>query len=335
MRSAVNRRTLFTIALISTIATCRPAGSTPAERDARVVAEIARLESVLKALEGDALPKDVQPLAAQQLEALGVARRAKNPEYRLYRLRDSFVGIETLSFLAKQEASGQSVEKFRELWIASRPRFEAAVPAVRGTVLERALAESAATRAERLFRASLPYSKASAPWSGVYYLGEAEGNLRFRDFVRSLAAGEGGEPEKGASRERLLATLDSLERDTLKFFGGDVTNQKLIAVSVRLKEAGELLEAGRLDGAALLLVEARLALSRRGGPRGTYPEGVTAGRGSVASMLDGWAGDEEPPMAEMVRVEVMPFFGTLLLPAQAPRRGPSTVTVTLVRWPYT
>jgi hypothetical protein len=199
-------------------------------------------------------------------------------------------------------------------------------------MLQRALVESAATRAERLFRASLPYARASAPFSGVYYLGEAEGNRKFRDFVQSLRGSDVAEP--GPSRERLRAAIDALEHDTLKVFGGDVTNQKLVAVSVRLKEANELLDAGRLDGATLLLLEARLALSRRG-DRLAADAGAEPAKGSVVSMLEAWAADEEAPVAELVRADVMPFLGSLLRPAGAARRGPSAVTVTLVRWPYT
>ena len=191
---------------------------------------------------------------------------------------------------------------------------------------------SIARRAGRLYHASLPYAKAAKPWSGIYYLGEAEGNLRFRDFVLSIAEDSA---ERGPSRESVASRLETLERDTVKFFGNDVTNQQVVPVSVRLKEAHELLDAGRVDGATLLLVEARAALSRRGGPRGTYPAQKPRG-GSIVSLLYAWAEDEQEPMSAALREEVLPFFGVLFDPASpAKAERAAQVTVTLVRWPYT
>lgn len=328
------RRALITLTLLSTIATCRPAGPTAEERNARITREIDRLEATLKAAAAAGLPDDVKELVAAQQQSLDLVRKASAPDYRLYRLRDPFVGIETLSYLATHKEAAQSLEKFRELWLAERSRFEAKVPEPQGTLLQRALVESAATRADRLFRASLPYAKVSAVWSGVYYLGEAEGNARFRDFVLKTGAAERSS-EAGPARDRIASALDALERDTLKYFAGDVTNQKLIAVSVRLKEANELLDAKRIDGAMLLLLEARLALSRRGGPPGSYPAEARAGEGSVPALLTAWADSEEPAMKELFRTQVTPFFASLLLPATGATKPPAQVTVTLVRWPYT
>lgn len=304
-----------------------------AAADDRIDLEIARLDATLKSVESarDDLPRDVHPLFDAHRAALERARKATSPEYRLYRLRDAFTGIETLAFLAKHKVS--SVEEFETLWRSNAARFEANVPEARGTILQRALAESAVTRAGRLYRASLPYAKASAPWSGVYYLGEAEGNLRFRDFVLSVAGPSG---EKAPSRERVTAMLDALERDTLAFFGNDVTYQNVVPVSVRLKETRELLDARRVAGATLLLVEARAALSRRGGPRGTYPPQTAAPEGSLVSVLQAWAEDEQAPMNAALREEVVPFYGALFATgggAAKPRAA--QVTVTLVRWPYT
>ena len=304
----------------------------------RVDEEIARLELTLKSVEASAadLPQDVQGLFEAHRGALDRAKKAASYEYKLYRLRDAFVGIETLSFLAREKSAAESVERFEQHWRKSAARFDAKPPKARGTLVQRALIESASTRAGRLYRASLPYAKAAKPWSGAYYLGEAEANLRFRDFVLSLAAEN---KEASPSREQIASMLDSLERMTLEFFGNDVTNQSVVPVSVRLKESHELLDAGRLDGATLLLVEARAALSRRGGPRGSYPQAV-APTGSVVSLLQAWSDDEQAPMKEALRDEVVPFYGALVEDRRSRLSGQARVpvphiTVTLVRWPYT
>ena len=321
------RRAALVFLLLLTASKAAPDG-------AALQREIDRLDAALKAIPAADLPNEVQGAIEPNRQLLDRARKASSPEYRLYRLRDAFVGVETLAFVAREKASSESVDAFARLWSARRARFEAKPARPRGTLLQRALMESASTRAERLFRASLPYSKASAPWSGVYYLGEAEANLRFREFVQSIAAGDG---EKSPSLAALAAALDSVERDTLQFFAGDVTNQAVIPVSARLKEARELLDAHRLDGAALLLVEARLALTRRGGKASgglENPPYVSHGT-SIAALLESWADDEPSPMKEKIRSDVVPFYASLLLPAAAARKAPAAVTVTLVRWPYT
>lgn len=323
------KATRFVCASLLTLLAVASEAASPA---ARIDAEIARLEKVLEATQPADLPKEMADLFGVHRAALERAKRATSPAYRLYRLRDPFTGIETLAFVAKHKEARNSVEDFRKLWDSQRARFEAEPPIPRGTLLQRGLIESATTRAERLDRASLPYSKASEPWSGVYYLGEAEANLRFREFVGSIA---GKSSEKTPPRATVEARLAELEAQTVAFFANDITNQQLIAPSVRLKEARELLDAGRVDGATLLAVEARAALSRRGGPVGTYP--VAAARSaSIAAMLAGWAGDEEPPMSDKLRSEVVPFYGALFGSAPpAKETKPAQVTVTLVRWPYT
>ncbi|HVE70109.1 MAG TPA: hypothetical protein VNI54_01975 [Thermoanaerobaculia bacterium] len=296
--------------------------------------EIARLEETLNAVKPDDVPADARGLFDAHRTALERARRATPEEYRLYRLRDAFVGIETLAFLARHKDAHESLDAFTKLWEKSRARFDVREKLPAGTLVERGLSESAATRAERLFDASLPYARASKPWSGVYYLGEAEANLRFRDFVESIANAE--VQEGPPSRRRVAAMLDQLEQLTLKVFGADVTNQNLVPVSVRLKEARELLAAGRVAGAVLLAIEARAALSRRGGPGGTYPE-VAKHEGSIAALVEGWAKDEEAPMNVALRTEVAPFFDAMYAGEAKPRSAPKTarVKVTLVRWPYT
>lgn len=298
------------------------------QADERIDREIARLEETLKAAEAGEVPKDVRDLFAAHRTTLERAKKATSPDYQLYRLRDAFVGIETLSFLAKHHKTNDTLEKVETLW---RSQLVPKAPKPRGTLLQRALIESATTRADRLYDASLPYAKAAAPWSGLYYLGEAIGNVRFRDFVHSIASDSA---EKSPTRERVAELLDTAERDTLTFFGSDVTNQAAVPVSVRLKESRELLDAGRIDGAALLLVEARAALSRRGGPRASHP--ASDRTGSIVSLLNAWAADEQPPMSDALREQIVPFYAALHAPATAKKQTkPAQVTVTLVRWPYT
>ena len=126
-----------------------------------------------------------------------------------------------------------------------------------------------------------------------------------------------------------------IERETLAIFGADISNQKLIAVSVRIKEARELLAAGRVDGAVLLATEARVALLRRGGAPATHVKPRVAAPASFEALLLSWAGDEEAPMGETLRADVVPWYRSLYAQAPSAAKTGAQVKVTLVRWPYT
>src|SRR5688572_16317042 len=101
--------------------------------------EVARLDELLTSLEKADLPADVKGTIPAHRAALERAKRAADPHYKLYRLRDPFTGIETLSFLAREKASGESVAQFEKLWKASETRFAAKLPTAQGTLLARGL----------------------------------------------------------------------------------------------------------------------------------------------------------------------------------------------------
>lgn len=267
--------------------------------DARLSKEIDRLDAALKSVEKSPLPEELKSVPKAHRQALLHARAATSPDERLYRLRAAFVGIEMLVFLGEQPKAAQSMDALRGLWNERRASFEARHVA-HGPLLQRALAEAAGNRAARLFHASLPYAVSTRPFTGLYYFAEAEGNRRFRDFVASLPGDDAAErPSAG----RVRAELQALETETLAAFDRERSGRTTISVSAHLKEARELLEQDLVDGAALTLVESRLLLERKK------------------------ANDNVPALlAAMTR--------TGKVAAAAPIR-PESVTVTLVRWPYT
>jgi hypothetical protein len=280
---------------------CNSAEKRAAERDAKLAQEIARVESSLSASEKGKLPAEMQEMPKAYREALGRARTAKSPELRLYRLREAVVGAELLEvFLAHPDASGTDLAPLTKFWNERRAAFARKPEPVRGPLLHRALAEAATNRAQILFRASLPYAKVSSPFAGVYYLAEAEGNRRFAELVASLPVVNEDEPLPRA--DRVEAALQALEQETLNTFAGEPTAPKMIPVSAKLKESRELLDRQFVSGAALSLLEARVRYS--GGNAETVPASLNA----LAS--------ERAPLA-------------------AKKVLPASVTVTLVRWPYT
>lgn len=229
--------------------------------DARMAQELDRLAALQAKLESGSVPDIVQQALKPNAEALERVRKATSPQLRLYRLRDAFVYIEAVAFVAEQRDAGKSVDAFIALWNA-RPTSPIATPKD-APLLHAALIEAASNRAEKLYRASLPYGKADGPFSGVYYMGEAHGTAAFGRFVASLGVKEPESPPNAATLDK---AIDALETDMLRVFEKDPVAPAMIGVSVRLKEARELLDRGSRAGATLLLLEARLSYGRNTAP---------------------------------------------------------------------
>lgn len=280
---------------------CNGAERRAAELDARLTREMARVDASLKAAEKANLPAEMQEMPKAYSAALQRARTAKSPELRLYRLREPFVGAELLEvFVRHRGAAGKDIAPLEKLWNERRAAFDRKTEPVRGPLLHRALAEAAENRARKLFHASLPYGKVSSPFAGVYYLAEAEGNRRFAELVASLPASDDDVTLPRA--DRVEASLIALEQQTLDAFAGEPTAPKMIPVSAKLKESRELLEREYVSGAALSLLEARTRFER-------------GAEDNVPASLAALAAERAPAPAKKVL--------------------PASVTVTLVRWPYT
>jgi hypothetical protein len=324
---------------------CHTRQQASAELERRITNETARLEAQLKTVDRAKLPEDIAGLANGFGDSFKRIRATKSPELRLYRLRDTFIGIETLRFFAANPKAGQTLDDLHALVASRRPAYEAKLDAPAGPVLYRALAEQAANRARVLYRASAPYGKISDPmWGGLYYLGEAEGNLEFRDFVVSLPAGIAADDEPRADEARLTAAANQLEHDALAFFEKNPTAMSAVPASAKLKEARELIAAKLNDGAMLALVEVKLALARKiaEADPGSVHEGAQPpaqakeSEESLPSLLQAMTREAQPPVKVVVARDVVPFYASLLEPLAAKNViTPAAVTVTLVRWPYT
>jgi len=258
--------------------------------DATLDAELSRLDATLKTMAASNLAKS-------HAAAVARARAAKSTDLKLYRLRDAWVGVETLAFLKAHRDANADIAKMEALWNERGPAI-AKKPVAHGSALQRALTQAASNRAQKLYRASLPYGKTSGAGDGLYYLAEADANARFGELVASLPGGDDTTPAYA-----LDESMQSLERDMLQAFAADPSGKTTIPVSTRLKESHELLDQHLDDGAALMLVEARLRLDRK-------------------------TDDELPAMLARV--------GQALLPVRGQTRvSVPHVKITLVRWPYT
>ena len=264
--------------------------------------ELDRLSALLTKIEADGAPAMLKETFAPNRAAIERVRKTTSPRLRLYRLREAYVGVGTVAFVAGQKDAVGNLDKFIALWKAQP--VAATAPPEDASLLQAGLVESATNRAEKLYRASLPYGKADGPFSGLYYLGEAHANAAFARLVASMDTHDAEETPKEQALRNALAAMDS---EMLRVFEKDPGAPAMIGVSVRLKEARELLDRGSLAGATLVLHEAKLAHRRATNPQ---------------------AKNESDPLAELGRVGET---SAAILPAAAAQQ----VKVTLIRWPYT
>jgi hypothetical protein len=279
-----------------------------ADVDQTVVKELDRLERSLTSLDPAKLPNDLTFMFKVSRDGLDRARAAKTPLVRLYRLRQPFVAIESLLFFNERKESAADLARMEKLWNERRPIHEKVRAAARGSVLTRALQQAATNRGAKLFRASLPYAKVDSPFSGVYYLSEAEGNLRFSEFLSKLGPTPGeGRPDAAAIAEALA----TLEADAIALFEKDPVSRTAIPASAALKEARELFDQKLLEGSALLLLESQLELSKRHkSPRDT--RGAPLDRDDSMTRL--WTGiqqEEQGEVSAMIGKSVLPLYGSL------------------------
>jgi uncharacterized membrane protein len=230
-------------------------------------------------------------------------------ELDAYRSREAFLKRETEAFLAAHPV--EDFAALEDVWKDLAGHYPAP-PAKAGPLLPTALVEIARNRAEKLYRASLPYGKASSPKDGVYYLAQAEASRKFAESIEIS-----GRREAPPDREQLRAALQSLEREAYEQFEHD-SSRKSLVFSARLKEARELLERGSLAGATLTLLETR----RDASPTARGKIEVT-GHTTLHTLF------RDQPAA----LSLLDAMTSRALPVAKAASG--TVTVTLIRWPYT
>jgi hypothetical protein len=301
---------LVLLAVAGMACACR----TEAQAEARLRAEVNRLEGVLKRLDAASPPGKGSSAVAGLRDQLAKIRRTDSPSVLAYQLREPFVGVERLAFLLDHREAAKDLTRVEALWAERKQRF--AAPASRPVAdtppLFAALAQGAANRGEKLYQAALAYAKVTSPPSGLYYLGEAEGEMGFHDFVSSLSLPAG--KEKAPDAAALQAAQEGLEAEMMQVFANDPAAPAMIPVSARLKEARELLERGSREAAALTLLDSRLALSRRRGTKAatphTEPAAGAPAEGSLIAPFLAMAAAEGPgsATAQIVRSEVVPLY---------------------------
>ena len=277
-----------------------------------IAAEIARLETLAAAIEPAALHEEMRDMVDPARDRIKAAKNTRDPLLQLYRLRDAHVLTEILSWVATHRADYARLENFTALWEREKSRFERTRPSTIPHAVQNALSEAARNRAEKLFRASLPYAKVSSPFSGVYYLGEASANLSFAKFVESLRPMTDESRIRRATLPALASAAEQLETETLAFFANDPTARTAIPTSAKLKEARELITAGAIDGATLTLLETRLELARRQNDTTSTTTAPLEPNDSMSALWQSIAADDSTGTTRsFIHRSVLPLYDTL------------------------
>lgn len=223
----------------------------------------------------------------------------------------------------------------------------------------RAIAEASYSEVRPYYEASLEYARATVADSGYFYLGAARAQLEFARFCSQLSATPAASPIK---IQNLAAEMESFEDELLALYkppASEDSHPMFIRINALLKGARELDSAGMSDGALYRYLDARLRLARLAGNLHpiTADESIERAR-EVQKRLDADPADHSIArlFVEMALTEsadttpdskggeiaaavfdvVLPhYFAALQTPKSLPPKPTPSVTVTLVRWPYT
>jgi hypothetical protein len=229
----------------------------------------------------------------------------------------------------------------------------------------RALSEAAQGKSIPLLEGSRGFATATGPKDGLLYLGQAQGEAQFAQFVFSLAAKS---PRKSAPfpLRSLLPEIQRLQERTNAAFQPPRSidlHPRFIALNATLKLAGELDASRSYAGALYEYLEATRhygmleAAEPDAAKQSQVKQAIVAARtqleqsrrdDSVAQIFleraqsyiehaDGSAPSaDEWRSAQVILEQVLPAYFAAAKPAVPLQKARGmTTTVTLVRWPYT
>ena len=334
-------------------------------------AEIQRLQQSLKD-QPIAIPdipdlsSDIEGNLTGAASALAAGRLYLSLE-GLGRAEDNLHGARMLE--EKADVIKDSLPAFESEWKKASVQLTALNESARGkdwshtTAGVRAISEAAQVRAIPLLEGGRGFATATKPKDGLFYVGQAQGEAAFAEFVSRLNAPRKAAP---APLRSLLPELEALQEKTNAAFQPPRSidmHPRFIALNATIKAARELdsskayagalyqyLEAvrhyGMLDPA--MPVAARQASLRTALAEELKKVSASKRDDSIAQIFleraAGWLNKpegvapspDEWRATQIVLQQVLPAYYAALKPA-APlqQRAARTATLTLVRWPYT
>lgn len=341
-------------------------GSRAAQPADPVRAEIARwLAALERNTTGGPVWDQVKPGAEGALRQALAAAETGRQAFALERLAAARALLIAATYVAERPRDVRtSVAGFETEWRRMGTALGASLsPPVAGdfsrvaSSATRALVEVAALQLKVNYDASLIYGRATDADSGLFYLGSAQAHQEFVTFARALP----GAAAHALELRALGADADVLERRLLSLYQPPASidrHSEFIGASAALKEARELEAAGLHHGAWLKFLQATqrtAVLQQTTLPSidvlrtryGSADEDVRAlpGDHSLARVfLDRAAIELEKGTPDAMGLAataailevVLPTYRAALAPAPAAHAAVEpTVTVRLVRWPFT
>jgi hypothetical protein len=307
------------------------------------------------------LGEAASPLVAEIDRAESEAR-AKRRLASLALLESPWVDVGAQLYSRDRAGVASTLEGFEREWREAGDRLAAGerrLMAERADQLPaavRALVEVARARSRAYHVSGRLYAQNTTAKNGLYYVGVAGAELDYALFLSALSF----ERSKPAPKiPALSAEIARLETSTVAGYTAASDEQRggFVGANVALKEAADLDRGGEREGALYTTLEAARALGRRAAT--TEPATVA----ELEAEAERWARKLE---AEPVDLSIGTLFVELArsrlqaaTPAQiadaavvlrtvlpkyaeivggnagAPREETASVTVTLVRWPYT
>jgi hypothetical protein len=337
----------------------------------QIKAEIERLRQSLK--DKPIANRDITEMNSEIEENLTGAAAALATG-RLYlsleglgRAEDHMHGARILD--AKADEIKDSLPAFESEWNKASVQLTALDKSARGrdwshtTAAIRAISEAAQRRAIPLLEGGRGFATATKPKDGLFYMGQAQGETAFAEFVSKLNVSRKAAP---APLRSLLPELESLQKKTNAAFQPPRSidmHPRFIALNSTIKAARELDSSKAYAGAMYQYLE---AVRHFGMLDPAVPDAAKQAtlRAALADELkkvsaskrddsiiqifleraEGWLNKadgaapspDEWRATQVVLQQVIPAYYAALKPA-APlqQRAGRTATLTLVRWPYT
>jgi hypothetical protein len=339
-----------------------------AEAKDPLAAEIGRWSAFLRdSTASDENWKQIKETSAPALALTEQALRAGRRLLALQRLTAVRENLAAAAYISERSADERTdPAQFESEWTRMGTLLRDGLTASAGAAWEgvrpaavRALGEAALPKLRVYYEASLEYGRNTMPEAGLFYIGAARAQQELASFLRSL-------PETPAQAAPPLRDLDgeleALDGEILAAYRPPASidkHREFIVAGALLKEARELNQAGLRYGALLRYLQADLrSLPLRREP--TDRDAASVGKGlrelkarlfaggvdhslgrvfleDAEAELAGAAAGTPVANAAAIVASVLPRYFAALAPARpAPARpAPPTLTVTLVRWPYT
>lgn len=322
----------------------------------RIKAEIQRVKDSLKPVKVPQLEpmlKNARELGEGAEQALSDGRVYLSLD-KLLQASDLAAGLNLLS--EKMDAVNTSMPVFEKEWSATS-RTVAAVEAElakagaqNAPAAIRAMGETARAKAGPLLEGARGFATSTTPRDGLFYLGEAEAQVRFAQFCSTLRASA---PKRGG--RSMLPELDALQRKTNAAFKPPLSidqHSRFIALNSTLKLAEELDAAQLYAGSMYQYLEAvrHYGMLTAAAPDEAAKAGLAERVSEIRRKFEASRRDdsiavrflERAPIddwksAGVILDQVLPAYQAALRPAATSRGGKpaKTARLTVVRWPYT